>query len=129
MRFAPDLHPAAMGIIDQEDIGLGGFQEVALGDVLPVAAVIGERQRVFVRNPDEALWSAAMLDIGLAIGAGGGQEQAVLRSEKRGEVVVDLGAPAAVLLDAGIGIARSLAGLDRLHGRGERHVAGIGLNV
>src|SRR6266849_8344581 len=118
-----------MGVVHQEDVGLRVFGEVSLGDVLPVAAVIGERQRVLVQNLDEAFGPAAMLDIGLSISGGGSQEHAVSGSEECGEVLVDLGAPAAVLLDARIGVARSLAGLDRLYRRRERHVARIAVNV
>ena len=66
-----------------------------------------------------------MLDVGLAVGGGGREIEAVGLGQERGEILVDLGAPAAALLDMGIGVARSLAGLDRLHRRGEGDVAGI----
>jgi hypothetical protein len=116
-------------IIHHEDIGLRILREVSFGDVLPVAAVIRERQRVLVQNLDEALWPAAMLDIGLPIGGCRREIEAVGVRQKRREVFVDLGTPAAVLLGAGVSLARSLAGLDRLHRRGERHVAGIAVTV
>jgi hypothetical protein len=67
-RFAPDLDPAAVRIVHQKNLGLRVFGQVALGDVLPVAAVIGERQRGFVQNPDKTLGPAAMLHIRLAVG-------------------------------------------------------------
>ena len=85
------------------------FGQVALRDVLPVAAVIGERQRGLVQNLDEALRPAAMLDVGLAVRAGGREIQAVGLGEERRELLVDLGAPAAILLHMRIGLARSLA--------------------
>jgi hypothetical protein len=44
------------------------FREIALGDVLPVAAVVGEGDRVLVQDFDKTLRAAAMLDVGLAIG-------------------------------------------------------------
>jgi hypothetical protein len=128
-RLAPYLDPAAVGVIHQEDVGLRVFRKVSLADVLPVAAVIGERQGVLVQDPDKTSRAATVLDIGLAIGAGGGEIQAVRVRQKRGQVVVDLGAPSAVLFDMRIGLTRSLAGLDFLHRRGERDIAGIGLNV
>ena len=92
-------------------------------DVLPVAAVIGEGKRVLVENFDKTFRAAAVLDVGLAVRGGGGEKQAVLRCQKRGEVVVDLGAPAAALLDPRIGFARVLAGVYGLDGRSEGHVA------
>src|SRR4030081_3117336 len=118
-----------MGVVHQENVGLGVFGKIALRDVLAVAAVIGERQRVVVQNLDEAFWPAAMLDIGLSVCGGGCQKHAVLSRQKRGELIVDFGAPAAVLLDAGIGAARSLACLNSLDGRGERQDAGKSVNV
>jgi len=39
-----------------------------LGDVLPVAAVIGKGDGVLVDDLDKALRPAAVLDIGLAVG-------------------------------------------------------------
>ena len=76
-RLAPDLDPAAMGIVHHENMRLGVFRQIALGDVLPVAAVIGERQRGLVQHFDKALRAAAMLDVRLAIGVGGGEKEAV----------------------------------------------------
>ena len=124
-RLAPDLDPAAMRIIHDEDVRLGVFRQIALRDELPVAAVIGERQRVLVQHFDKALRAAAMLDVGLPVGVGGREIKAVGLRQERREVVVDLGAPAAVFLDMGVAVARSLAGLDRLHRRGEGDIAGI----
>jgi hypothetical protein len=52
-----------------------------------------------------------MLDVGLAVGAGSCKIQTVRRREKRRQVFIDFRAPAAALLDVGVSIARSLAGL------------------
>ena len=82
-RLAPDLHAAAMRIIHQEICALRFSAEVALGDVLPVAAVVGERQRVLVQHPDETFRAAAMLDIGLAVGAGGREDTGCWRRRGR----------------------------------------------
>src|SRR5437588_1696897 len=113
-----------MGIIHHEDIRLWIFRKVALGDVLPVATEVGERQRGLVQYLDKTLRSAAMLDIGLAVRRGGREIEAVGLSQQARKIVVDLGAPAAALLDVGIRLARSLAGLDRFHRGRERDVAG-----
>src|SRR5665213_2718651 len=101
------------------------FGEIALGEVLPVAAVIGERDGLLVQDLDKALGAAAMLDIGLPVGAGGGEKQAVGVGQEARQLFVDLGAPAAILLDLDKHFARSLAGLDCLDRRGERDIAGI----
>jgi hypothetical protein len=63
-----------MRVIHQEDMSLRILGEIALGDVLPVAAVVGEGQRVVVENPDKTFRPAAVLDIGLTVGACGGSE-------------------------------------------------------
>jgi hypothetical protein len=47
------------------------FRQISLGDVLPVAAVIGEGNGVLVENFDKALRPAAMLDVGLSVRARG----------------------------------------------------------
>jgi hypothetical protein len=46
-----------------------------------------------------------MLNIRLAVGGSGREVEAVDAGQKRGEVFVDLGAPAAVRLDTGLGVA------------------------
>jgi len=107
---APDLHPTAMGIIDQEDVGLRILREVALRDVAGCRVIANAS--VFLSRIRMKPSARAMLDIGLAVRAGGRQEHAVLRGEKRREILVDIAAPAAALLDLGIGVARSLASLD-----------------
>jgi hypothetical protein len=97
-----------MRVIHHKDIGLGIFRQIALRDVLPVAAVIGECQRVLVEDFDKTFRAAAVLDVGLAVRGAGGEIQAVGFRQARGEVLVDFGAPAAALLDMRIGVARSL---------------------
>ena len=67
-RLAPDLDAAAVRIVHHEDMRLRVLREIALRDVLPVAAVVGERDRVLVEDFDKALRPAAMLDIGMAVG-------------------------------------------------------------
>jgi hypothetical protein len=105
------------------------LRKIPLRDVLPVAAVIGERDGVLVQDFDKALRPAAVLDVGLAVRRCGREIEAAGLGEKAGEIFVDLAAPAAARLDMGLGLARALAGLDRLHRRGDGDVAGIGVSV
>ena len=49
-RLAPDLHAAAMRIIHHENMRLRILRQIALRDVLPVAAVIGERDACSCRG-------------------------------------------------------------------------------
>src|SRR5580700_8340621 len=101
------------------------LRQIALRQVLPVAAKIGKRDGVLVQYLDEALGPAAMLDVGLAVGGRGREIEAIGVGKLACEPLVDLGAPAAVLLDMGVSLARSLADLDGLHRRREGNVAGI----
>ncbi len=93
------------------------LRQIALRDVLPVAAVVGEGDRVLVEDLHEALRAAAVLDIGWAVGGRRRKIEAVGVGQARREILVDLGAPAAARFLAGIAIARPLAGLDRLDRR------------
>src|SRR6516164_11247930 len=118
-----------MRVVHDEDVRSRIFREIALRDVLPVAGIIGESDRGLVEDLDEALGAAAMLDVGLAVGARGRKKEAVGVGEESSELVVDLGAPAAIFFDMGIGLARSLARLDRLYRRRERDVARIEVRI
>ena len=57
-----------MRVIHHENIRLGILGKIALRDVLPVAGIVGEGERLLVQNPDKTLWAAAVLDIGLTVG-------------------------------------------------------------
>src|SRR5207237_5427721 len=120
---------AAMCIVHHEDMGFWIFREIALREVLPVAAIVGKRDGVLVQDFDKALRPAAMLDVGLAVCGRRRKIEAVGLGQKARKLFVDLVAPAAALFDLGIGLARSLAGLDRLDRRGEGDIAGIGVKV
>ena len=122
-RPAPDLDAAAVGIIHQEDIGLVVLGQVAGGDVLAVAAEIGEAEGLVVEGLEETRGPTAMLDIGLALGGGGGQVEGVALAEERGEVFGDAVAPAALLLHAGVAGAAAEPFLERLDGGREGDVA------
>ena len=50
-RFTPNLHSSSLRIIDQKQMGLGIFCEVALRDVLPIAREIDEADSFVVKHP------------------------------------------------------------------------------
>lgn len=58
------------------------FGQVSQRDVLPVAAVVGKTERFLVQNLDEALRSAAMLDIGRTVRRCGAEEGRVLLGDE-----------------------------------------------
>jgi len=64
---------------------------------LPVAGIVRESQRLLVQHLQKALRAAEVLDVRLAVRRGGGEIEAVGFSEERCEVLVDLGAPSALL--------------------------------
>ena len=124
-RLAPDLDALAVRIVDQEQMRLGVVGQIAAGDILPVAGKIGKGDRLVVEHVQEAGRAAAMLDVGLAVGARRRQEHAGLGGDEGSEVRRDGCAPAAALFHRGIAVPRALALLDRLDRRRERDIAGI----
>ena len=112
-----------MHIVDEKEMSLGIIGEIAQGDVLPVAGKIGEAHGLLVQHLEKARWAAAMLDIGLAVAVGGGEEDARLRLYETGKLRRDAGLPTAALLHALIGAARAFAGLHRLDGFAEGDIA------
>ncbi len=83
---------------------------------MAVAGEIGETERPVVEHAQDALWAAAMLDVRLAVGAGGGEIEGSLLGDEGGERVVDLDGEPALRLHLGIagaGAAPLLHGLDR----------------
>ena len=99
--------------------------EVAERGALPVAAVVGEGERALVEHAQEAGRPAAMLDVRLAGGVRGREEEADLLGDEGSHVALDPRPPPVSRFHAGIRLARSLAGLDGLHGVGECGVAGV----
>ena len=83
---APDLHAPPIGVVHQKNQGARVLLEIARGDVLAVAAEIGEGERRLVEHAQEAGRAAAMLDIRLPVLAGGGE---IERSHVRDEVGQD----------------------------------------
>ena len=67
-RTAPDLDATLVRIVHEEQERLVILGEVAGRDILAVAGIIGEGERVIVEHANESLGAAAMLSIGLASG-------------------------------------------------------------
>ena len=63
---AEDLQAGLVGVVHEEERDAGVVLEVAEGDVLLVAAQVGEGDQLWIDDVDEALRAAAMLDVGLA---------------------------------------------------------------
>ncbi len=89
--MTPELHPALMRVIDEKEEGPVVLGEIARRHILPVARVIREAERVFVEHANEAGGPAAMLGVGLPIGARRGEEGRVDRAEESDEVRRDRG--------------------------------------
>ena len=121
---SPQLDPAPGRIVDQEQVRLRVLGEVAGSDELPIAAKIGEGDGLVVEHPQEPRRSATMLDVGLAVGVGGAEEDAGLCGDKCGKLGRDRGRPAALAFHAGVGITRALAGLDGLDAGRKGDIAG-----
>src|SRR5215510_12914410 len=66
-RTAPHFDTAALRVIHQEQKRLVILRQRPNGDVLFVAAKIGEGQRPFVKHFEESLGATTMLDVGLTI--------------------------------------------------------------
>src|SRR5438552_12248455 len=113
-----------MGIIHEEEEGAVILGEIAGGYILPVAAVIGEAKRGWTDDPDEALWPAAMLGIGLACGIGSREIGRIDGSEELSEVFGDLGAEAAALFHPLIVRSRAPFRLEGFDGGREGDIAG-----
>jgi hypothetical protein len=86
--------------VQDEDVAARVLGEIADGDVLPVAAEIGEAKRALVDHLQEARRAAAVLDVGLSIGVGRGEEERVDGFQECREIVGDLRPPRPLALHA-----------------------------
>lgn len=116
---SPDLDPALIGVVRQEQKRLRILGEVSRRDVLPIAGVVDEAQRPVINDTDETLGPAAMLDVGAPHRARRSQIDTVALGEERLEIRRHGRAPAASFLKAAKHSARPPAFLDRLDGRRE----------
>jgi hypothetical protein len=123
-RRAPDLHAAAVLVVHQQQADPVVLRQVAMADVLPVPRLLDPADRVVVDRAEEAGRAAAVLDVGLAVGARRGEERGVDPGEEGAQLAGHLGAEAAVRLDPGVGGAGAALGLQALDRGGEGDVAG-----
>ena len=79
---APHLHPPAIRVVHQEEERLRVLGQVAQGDVLAVAAEVGEPERVVVDHLEEPGRAAAVLDVGLPVGVRGAEVEHVQVGEE-----------------------------------------------
>ena len=114
-RLAPELHPLARLIINEEKDRLGIVREITQRDVLLVAAEVGEADRPVVKHLEEAWRAATVLNVRLTVLVGRTEKSADLVADKRGEVRRDPVFPPTTHLQIGVAAARALAGLHRLH--------------
>ena len=124
-RLSPDLHASPLGVVDEEQLRARILCQVAESDVLPVAAEVGEGQRVFIEQVQESGRAAAMLNIRLPFEVRGREKEATLRGDEPAKIRRDGSFPATALFHARIGAARSAARLDGLHRFGEGHIARV----
>src|SRR6266849_2321952 len=82
-------------------------------------------ERLVVQHLEKAGRSAAMLDVGLAVGAGCSEEDACLASDEFGQIRTYARLPRPALFHARIALSRTLTALDRLDGGSEGDIAGI----
>ena len=119
-RVPLQFQPRLAGIVHREDGHAVVPREVALGDVLPVAAIIRETDGVVVQNLQESARPAAMLDVGPAgLGHGTEIDAAAAFKERRGFGVEPRGR---LCVLARVDVAGSVSCLLRLHGGGEHQV-------
>src|SRR5262249_28289643 len=99
--------------------------QIAERDVLAIAREIGKTERLVVQHLEEAGRSAAVLNIGLAVGARRSEEDARLLPNELGQLGCDARLPGPALFHARIALSPTLPALDRLDGGCEGDIAGI----
>ena len=112
-----NFQPPAVRIIHQDQRGAAAGRNIADGDVLPVAAIIRDRQGLVVEHADEAGRPAAMLHIGPAAFRNGGHVEAVARGNER-RLVFGEAVEAALAMEASPIIGAAVFPLRFLHARG-----------
>src|SRR5580658_8715601 len=73
----PDLETTSALVVDDEEHDAVVLREVADGDQLPVAGIVGEGERAIVDHPEESRGAAAMLHMRPAFPARRRDEEAV----------------------------------------------------
>ncbi len=123
-RLAPDLHAPPVGVVHQKNEGARILRQISRRDVLPVAGEVGKGQRRLVDDVEEALGSAAVLDVGLPVLARGGEIERPRLGDEGRELRRHGRCPAAFGLHARVGCARAAALLLGFDRRREGNVGG-----
>src|SRR5262245_29431253 len=125
----PYFDALTLGVVDQEQVGLGILSKVARRDVLPIACEIDKAKGFFIEHLEKARRATAMLNVGLTFRIGGGQEDAGLPFDEGPEISADVRRPGALVLALRVAVARTLTVLDRLDGRRKGDIARIGVDL
>src|SRR4029078_13226275 len=112
-------------VVHQEDERLGILRQVAQRNVLLVAAEVGEAQRPFIDDPQEARPTTAVLNVRLPFGVRRREVELAALADELLELIGDLRFPSLATFDFRVQIARALRGLNRLYGRCERYIARV----
>ena len=123
-RRAPYLDPAALRVVNHQQMRRWIFNQIARCDELPVARDVGSADKATLNHRQETGRATAMLNAGLPVRRSCGQKDAGLRYDEGFEVRRNGGAPAARQFLTGIGAPRALARQDRLDRRGKGDSAG-----
>jgi len=125
LRAPPDLEPLTVRVVHEKETRAIVFGEVAHRDVLAVAGVLDEGERLAVQDLQESPRSSAMLDVGAAVRARRGDVDGLALADERRARFRDLLVPAGAGTHLLVDPARTealLLGLDR---RREREVARV----
>jgi len=115
--FAPQLQPAAVGVVHQDQRHARVATEVAHRQVLAIAAKVGVGQRVRVQYLQKAGRAAAVLHVGPAVTAAGGLVEAVAGGDEHCLGRAQRSAAVRPQLETVVGVAAVVAGLRRFHVR------------
>jgi hypothetical protein len=88
-RAAPQLHASVTLIVDEKETHRRVFRQPPNGYVLTVAGKIGKPEPRGAQYFEKTLRSAAVLDVGLPVGRGCRDEEAVDPREKRTQPLID----------------------------------------
>ena len=100
LRRTPKLRAALPHVVHDENVGARVLGEIARSDVLPVATIVRESQRLVVERAEKSPRTAAMLDIGLPLGAGRRQIKRTCFSDGSRKIGRNRARPAFALLHA-----------------------------
>src|SRR6202020_2892073 len=93
----PQLHALAVLVVHEKEKRAIVFGQIPRCDELLVSDEVRKRDRVLVKNVDEALAAAAMLDVGLTLRGGGCEVRAVSLGDEGREIGGDLDHETAML--------------------------------